>query len=1067
MKTSVRNLLNSGKSKSYYGQPGASASKKMKGRKKLAASRLRLKHLGGVAIVALLGLAVVGSIVVLASHPATPTVPAGGTLNSGTIESISFNAPLRAGAASGPGDCLGPNCSDFDLFVANPGGKNVRVRIDWGLVTNDFDLYVYEQTPTGEEQVASSGAGATTFEEAVFTPKPNTNYQILIVHFASTGDNIEGVVSLVDPPVVKQPNRIGPRNTGIVFSPNSHIQTPMRDAPSGKGTVTAPETVRDGEPSIRADVRGNVYPAGIRGVPAGVDVWRFGPNAFCPRFKWHDDSEFPLGVGDPPSNPNNPNAGYVYLGQPDGIFATDGAGSPDAGGGDIELAVSFPALPSATPTLSMVSLTLANITSAASTNRGNDWTPANPFAALGPPADRQWIEAYGQNTVYLYYRTLATLTGLVLQKSIDGGITYAASFGIPNPTGYTPGWIDVDQTPNGNGSVDIYLSAQNSSELVVFHCVDPTPGLPSVISCSAPVTVDKTMSHGHIFDVVSVDSADNVYTTWSNNRDVFYAYSTNKGATWSNPIAVTNSGTGGMPTTNIFPWITAGDNGRIGIVWYGTDAPTHADNNAEWKTYYAFTANARASTPTMRWLEASDHVNHVGNISQAGFSPNETAVNRNLIDFFEVAHDPRDGAAVIAFGDDHNDFDGATYYTRQIAGPGLRANRNPTQPFCPPLVPYRNPEVIDHAGDTTTTSDTTFPGPEVDIIEIDYGSELTGGQLYLTATMKVTGAVPGPNRSYRSYFAVNTPRGLMDKGNEYFVELTTEFGAPQYFLGVKDRRNDGTTAEKRVENITADQVGGNITPGPPGTIKVRVNVNRLDYCYDGDTNVHTDNCSPRPGDGSLVIGLMGRTRIVAQTPDANPATQPPPGPTASSLIDETRGGSWIILGRRDDGGGGGGGGGGCDDDDDSDSDSDSDSDDGDCDGEHDDEDSDDDNDGRSDDDDSDDDNDGIGDLYDSDLTRETQVINPTELAAGGQTEYMMESDSNTVFLNAAVPDGQTHKIEIYNSSGVLVGSSLPVPGQAVVRVPAALPGNYTVRVTNLSARSAAARVTLVRSDRWP
>jgi hypothetical protein len=1028
-------------------------SKKINRKRGFIGSRLRLKHTAGFAIVALLAVAVVGSFVVFAAHPATPTVPSGGTLNSGTVESISFSAPLRAGAATGPGDCVGPNCSDFDLFVDDPGGKNVRVRIDWGLVANDFDLYVYEQTGTGEEQVASSGAGATTFEEAVFTPKPNTNYQILIVHFAVVLDNVEGVVSLVDPPVVKQPNRIGPRNTGIVFSPNSHIQTPMREAPSGKGTVMAPETVRDGEPSIRADVRGNVYPAGIRGVPAGVDVWRFGPNAFCPRFAFHDDSEFPLGVGDPPSNPNNPNAGYVYLGQPDGIFATDGAGSPDAGGGDIELAVSFPALPSATPTLSMVSLTLANITSAASFNRGNDWTPANPFAALGPPADRQWIEAYGQNTVYLYYRTLATLTGLVLQKSIDGGITYAASFGIPNPIGYTPGWIDVDQTPNPNGSVDIYLSAQNSSELVVFHCVDPTPALPSVISCSAPVTVDKTMSHGHIFDVVTVDNADNVYATWSNNRDVFYAYSTNKGASWSNPIAVTNSGTGGMPTTNIFPWITAGDNGRIGIVWYGTDAPTHADNNAEWKTYYAFTANARATTPTMRWLEASDHVNHVGNISQAGFSPNETAVNRNLIDFFEVAHDPRDGAAVIAFGDDHNDFDGATYYTRQIAGPGLRANRNPTQPFCPPFEPNRNPEVVDRPNDTTGPSDTFLLAPEIDLLSIDYGSETSGGQLYLSAAIAVTSPLPViPSRSWRAYFAVNSPRGLMDKGNEYFIELTTETGAPQYHLGVKDRRNDGTTAERRVENITADQPL--IQPiGSAGPIRIRVNVNRLHRCYNGQADTVTNNCSATPGNGSLVIGLAGRTRIAPLV--------------ATSLVDETRGGSWIILGRRDDGGGGDDDDDdGCPGDHDDDSDSDSDSDDGDCDGQHDDDDSDDDNDGRHDDDDSDDDNDGIGDMYDSDLTRETQLVNPAELAAGGQTEYVMESDSNTVFLTAAVPDGQVYRLEIYNPLGVLVGSSLPVTGGAVVKVPAVLPGNYTLRVINTSAKTAFTKVTLVGSNKW-
>jgi hypothetical protein len=998
-----------------------------------------------------------GSAVVFGAHPATPTTPASGTLNSGTVESLPFEAPLRAGAATGPGDCVGPNCSDFDLFVANPGGKNVRVRIDWTLVTNDFDLYVYEQAPGGEEQVASSGAGATTFEEAVFTPKPNTAYQIVIVHFAvAVPDNIEGVVSLVNPPTVKQPSRIGPTGTGIVFSPNGHIQTPLVQAPSGKGTVAAPEASRDGEPSIRADVRGNVYPAGIRGVPAGVDVWRFGPNAYCPRFTWHDDEEF--SVGDPPSSPNNPAAGYVWLGQPDGIFVTDGEGSPDAGGGDIELAVSNPALPGATPTLSMVSLTLANITSAASFNRGNTWTPANPVAATVPLDDRQWIEAYGPNTVYLYYRTLATLTGLVLNKSIDGGVTYAASTSIVNPLGYTPGWIDVDQTPNPNGSVDIYLSAQNSSELVVFHCVDPTPALPSFISCTQS-SVDKTMSHGHIFDVVSVDSADNVYAAWSNNRDVFYAYSTNKGATWSSPIAVTNSGTGGMPTTNIFPWITAGDNGRLGIVWYGTDAPSHADNSAEWKAYYAFTANARAATPILRWLPASDHVNHVGNISQAGFSPNETAVNRNLIDFFQLAHDPRDGAAVIAFGDDHNDFDGHTYYTRQIRGPGLRANRNPTQPDCPPLSPYRDPEVVDFTMDEAVSADAMLPQPDIDILSIDYGSERTSGQLYLTATFRVTGPVlPLAGRSYRAYFAVNAPRGLMDKGNEYFIELTTETGPPQYFLGVKDRRNDGTTAEKRVENITADQLVGNIQPGPPGTIRIRVRVNRLDYCYDGDTNVHQDNCSPRPGDGSLVLGLMGRTRIAT--------------PLTTSVVDETRGGSWIIVGRRDDGGGGGDDDGDDDDDFDDDGERDDTDNDDDGDGEDDDADSDDDNDGVDDEEDADDDNDFILDIFDNESTRELQDLETRETASGEFTEYAMVTDASTVLLTASAlaPDAdpltQPLTVEIYNPLGVLVASSVTTAGRATATTVPALPGTYTVRVHNTSAEALTHNTTLVRSQRW-
>ena len=815
----------------------------------------------------------------------TPTMPASGTIDAGGPTSFSFTASNRVGAATGPGDCAGPNCSQFVLMVGNPGGQNVRIRLDWQFVANDYDLYVFAVSGTSETQVASSGNGTTTFEEAIFTPTSSTTYHVVIVHFAAAvPDNITGSASLASPPSVTDASRIGPTGTGIVFSRNGNIQTGAGEAPTGKGTVFAKETVRDGEPSIRADVLGNVYPAGIRGVPAGVDVWRYGPNAYCPLFTFHDEAEFADG--------QDPADGYVWLGQPDGIFP-GGQGSPDAGGGDIEIAVSFPRsfTPTLThpPTLSMVSLTLANITAAASTNRGNDWSPVNPVAAVAPVDDRQWIEAYGDNTVYLYYRTLTTLTGLVLDKSINGGVSYGAGATLVNPLGFTPGWIDVDQSPNSNGSVDIYLSGQNSSELAVFHCVDLNPDGVSTITCTR-ATVDNTMSHGHLFDVVNVDKADNVYVAWSNNQDIFYAYSTDKAATWSSPVKVTNAGGGGgMPNFNFFPWITAGDNGRLGIVWYGTDKTTNGDNDAEWKAYYAFTDNARATPPTIRWLPASDHFIHKSNVSQAGFS-SDNAVNRNLIDFFQVAHDPRDGAAVIAFADDHNDFDGGTYYTRQIAGPGMRASVNPTQPAsCPALTPLRNPEVLDFRDDVTTVSGTKLVMPDADILNLDYSSEQVGPDLFLKADIVVDQLLVQPvERSYRAYFAVNTARGLMDTGNEYFLEVTTESGTPQFFLGAKDRRIDGTTDERRItvgENIAPDQPTTTFELGAPGVVHLRVKADRLNYSFTANGPAPVKGGSSAPTTGALVIGLSGRARTAT--------------PAATALVDQTRGGSFIILGQED------------------------------------------------------------------------------------------------------------------------------------------------------------------------
>src|SRR2546427_4439775 len=117
-------------------------------------------------------------------------------------------------------------------------------------------------------------------------------------------------------------------------------------------------------------------------------------------------------------------------------------------------------------------------------------------------------------------------------------------------------------------------------------CVDPNPHGVSTITCTR-ASVDNTMSHGHLFDVVNVDKAGNVYVAWSNNKDIFYAYSTDKAATWSSPVKVTNAGGGGgMPNFNFFPWITAGADGRPRIVWDGAYKTPHGGKAAAREGYY-------------------------------------------------------------------------------------------------------------------------------------------------------------------------------------------------------------------------------------------------------------------------------------------------------------------------------------------------------------------------------------------------------------------------------------------------------------------------------------------------
>ncbi len=113
--------------------------------------------------------------------------------------------------------------------------------------------------------------------------------------------------------------------------------------------------------------------------------------------------------------------------------------------------------------------------------------------------------------------------------------------------------------------------------------------------------------------------------------------------------------------------------------------------------------------------------------------------NRNLIDYFQVSFDPL-GAAVVAYTDDHNDFDGNTFVARQISGPSIRGGnlpavaegsalgpppptvRVPAGDVFPPAQPGPGGEqVTDFLLDVQTALLTRVPTPDaIDIESIKY-----------------------------------------------------------------------------------------------------------------------------------------------------------------------------------------------------------------------------------------------------------------------------------------------------------------------------------------------------------
>jgi len=212
-------------------------------------------------------------------------------------------------------------------------------------------------------------------------------------------------------------------------------------------------------------------------------------------------------------------------------------------------------------------------------------------------------------------------------------------------------------------------------------------------SPTAPAPPAGTTTHGsntaNLFNGATIDSAGNIYSTWAtpNARtglyDIWFASSHDHGQTFYGPFRINPSGIQGN-----MPWIAAGDNGRVDIVYYGTSGtedPTTSMTDA-WNVFFAQSLNANSREPVFTVSQASDHIMHMGPICNIGIlcSPLPTdPPSRQLLDFFQVAIGP-DGLANIAFADDGATNNSAhVSYARQNSGPLALAN--PSAVTCLPL----------------------------------------------------------------------------------------------------------------------------------------------------------------------------------------------------------------------------------------------------------------------------------------------------------------------------------------------------------------------------------------------
>ena len=407
------------------------------------------------------------------------------------------------------------------------------------------------------------------------------------------------------------------------------------------------------EPQIRADQAGNFYISSENGLGAGTDAWSSG----------------------------NGGTAYQALPQPnEESSATGGTTGFAPGGGDTDLATAPAKNSSGTDNVYVASLTLGSVTVSLSQDGGRTW--ANDItSATVPGDDREWIAAAGAGGFYLSYHAAGAGDEIVVNQGqvVAGQPATAQTYDAINPAQTSIYLGTVEDNEIGNIAVDpatgdvyqVFVGCPPSATAIVtcpsFSTAYLAVGVPTTTSGVTTLAFtdyvifqspDTSASFGNNFPAIAVDKAGNLYATWSDDQNVFLAFSTDHGQHWSKPKRVNH---GSAATTAIYPWLTAGQAGKVDLVFYGTPAAanfqtcgqtgTFTCQNEPWTVFFAQNLNVLGGGSWTQ-VQASPVV-HLGGVCQGGVSCTSNGNdNRDLFDDFGVAASPATGLASITYSDD-------------------------------------------------------------------------------------------------------------------------------------------------------------------------------------------------------------------------------------------------------------------------------------------------------------------------------------------------------------------------------------------------------------------------------
>jgi hypothetical protein len=489
----------------------------------------------------------------------------------------------------------------------------------------------------------------------------------------------------------------------LVFAAVSAAGAPPKAGFTGAARADAAETTSgQNEPQVTVDQSGETYVTWQSG-QSGSDV-----------SKTHDGTHF------------------TYLGYPDPADPNSGLGTGDIG--DVVLnrssflnpvadtsadhtgnnAVFWGNLGQGGPTCAGSPIQIRD----AATIDGSTWTRQETAGCQPAQIDRPWLAAYtpaayrgsdqaaSHTNLYYEYHDFGA-SNIWVEISTDGGQTWsptavsAVQPGSPQEATSTcntiPGGIAVDENGAHRGRIyavwetsdlnenavqgcnytqaeafdHIFLSySDDGGATWTSHTVFNDPCAPNPPTPPTDPTACQDVSE--IFSSIAVDQAGNVYVGYVRRDisqiqpeyDIYVAASSDGGNTFTSHKA--NNDTG----THYFPWVTAGGNGGIDVVYYDTpyiegvgelNKPAAAPSSAQWTVQMSQSLDGGKT-----WTQSnvSGHAVYFGDICTTGIfcglapSSFDWGNDRILFDDFGVAAGP-DGGARVAWTDASSSWTGS------------------------------------------------------------------------------------------------------------------------------------------------------------------------------------------------------------------------------------------------------------------------------------------------------------------------------------------------------------------------------------------------------------------------